>query len=128
MTETTTKYELRAITATDLTAITSILDKIGFAEIKPLITATIKEFSGAEDKDDMQMKLGLSIGLDIGGIILANYDKCADTLIKWLADVAGMEKKAVEKLSLADFAELLFAVIKKDDFKDFFTVVSKLFK
>ena len=134
MTETT--YNFRKITAKDMTAITVILNKIGFAEIKPLITSTINEFNRKKEKDkkdkkekeDMQMALGISIGLDVGSIILANYEKCADTLIEWLADVAGMEKKAVETLSLADFTELLFAVIQTEDFKDFFSVVSKLFK
>lgn len=122
------EYNLRALNVKDLTAITLILNRIGFAELKPLIAATIKEVNAAGNKEDIHMKVGFSIGLDVGNIVLANYEKCADVLIEWLGDVAGMEKQAIEELSLADFAELLFAVFRKDDFKDFFTVVSSLFK
>ncbi len=43
-------------------------------------------------------------------------------------NLSGMNFNDVKKLPLADFTEMIIALVQKEDFKDFISVVSKLMK
>ena len=115
-----TTYELRPLEAKDIAPMASILSKIGVKEFKDCFPTDIKT-------KDMEA-VGMSVAFEMGGIILANYEKCQDDIFKFMASLSGLDKEAVEKLPLATFAEMVVDVVKKDEFKDFFSVVSKLLK
>ena len=111
---------LRPLEAKDIAPMASILSKIGVKQFKDCFPTDVKT-------KDMEA-VGISVAFEIAGIILANYEKCQDDIFKFLASLSGMTKEEVEKLSLATFMEMVVALVQKDEFKDFFSVVSKLLK
>ena len=122
--ETTTKYELRMLGARDIAPVATILSKIGLKEIKKCFNPEELKEVGKGNAE----AVGLTIAFEIASVVLANYAKCQDDIFKFLASLSGMDKKHIEDLPLDTFAEMLIDVVKKEEFGDFFKVVSKLFK
>lgn len=117
-----TTFELRKLEAKDIAPMASIINKIGWKEFK---TA----FQSVEGKDMTDLTaLGMTVAFDIVGVVLANYEKCQQDVFSFLSSLSGLKPKQIESLSPAEFAEMVIAVVQKEEFKDFFTVVSKLFK
>ena len=124
--ETTNNYELRKLEAKDIAPMASIINKIGWKQFKE----TFKQSDIKADKDGMidLTALGMAVGFDIVGIVMANYEKCQADIFGFLASLSGLKVKQIESLSPAEFAEMVIDVVQKEEFKDFFMVVSKLFK
>ena len=61
-------------------------------------------------------------------VIFKNLPKCEDDIIQMLSNTSNLTVAQVKKLSLAEFTEMVIDFIKKEEFKDFIKVVSKLFK
>lgn len=61
------------------------------------------------------------------GIVLGNLPKCESDIYSFLADLSGKKSKEISELDMSEFAEMIKEVLAKDEFKDFFTVVSKYF-
>jgi hypothetical protein len=72
--------------------------------------------------------VGLSVAVDMAGVILSNVHKCKDDIYQLLAQLSGMQKKDIAALPMQVFIEMIIAVVRKDEFKDFFKGVTKLFK
>lgn len=118
----TTKFELRKLEAKDIAPMASIITKMGWKEFK---TA----FQSVDPKDmESPEALGMAMAFDMAGIVLANYEKCQSDVFSFLSSLSGMKVKQIESLPPADFAAMVIAVVQKEEFKDFFTVVSTLFK
>lgn len=117
------KFELRPLCSDDIFPMATVIGKIGF-----------REFKGCFENLDIKgenvnlEKIGVSVFMDIGGIILKNLPSCKDEIYFLLASVSGLTQNEIAKLSIADFAELLIEFVQKPDFSDFFKVVSRLFK
>ena len=134
MTETTTKpYELRKLNAKDISPMTTIITKIGYKEFKgclenpafqQMVTATTK----GKTNDKAVVSVGITLAVDIAGIILEHYSKCQDDLFKFLASLTGKDVSEIEDLPIDTFAEMIIDVVQKEEFVSFFSVVSKLFK
>ena len=122
-------YSLRNLEAKDIAPMASILYKIGIKEIKGCFNPEdIKELTDGKTAEDAIAAVGISVVFDIAGVILGNYEKCQNDIFRFLASLSGMDIKQVESLPLDTFAEMVIDVVKKEEFKDFMTVVSKLFK
>lgn len=121
MSETT--FELRKLEAKDIAPMASILTKIGMKEFKDCFTAD--DLKGMTEDAEA---VGMAIMFDIAGVILSNYEKAQTDIFKFLSSLSGMEVKAVEEMALETFAEMVIQVVQKEEFKSFFSVVSKLFK
>lgn len=150
MSETTMNkpYTLRALTAEDIFPMINIVRKIGLHEIKNILNEeTVNKIVGnvvgmvskqrstadenGDDNTNSMAAIGVSVLptlLDVADIVLGNVSKCETDLYKFLASLSGLAVDDIKKLSLADFAEMILDVVQKDDFKDFFKVVSKRFK
>lgn len=125
------EYTLRKLKATDLFSFVSLLNKIGFKEFKTIfendnVKNTISKMQGNKGAD-VATSVGISVAIEIGGIILANIPNCENDLYAILASLSGFKEKEVKELSPATFAQMILDVIQKDDFKDFFKVVLKSF-
>ena len=118
----TTTFELRKLEAKDIAPMASIINNIGWKQFKEVFQST--DTKGMTD----MTALGMTVAFDIVGIVLANYEKCQSDVFSFLASLSGLKVKQIESLSPAEFAEMVIAVVQKEEFKDFFTVVSKLFK
>lgn len=118
----TTTFELRKLEAKDIAPMASIINRIGWKQFKAV-------FQSDDGKDMTDLTaLGMTVAFDIVGIVLANYEWVQQDVFRFLSSLSGLEVKQIESLSPAEFAEMVIAVVQKEEFKDFFTVVSKLFK
>lgn len=128
------KFELRELKSADLFPMFGILSKIGFKELKDSLSVdTIKTMvdsvnGKAEDSDTQTTILGFGIIMEVVEVIMKNLPKCEKEIYSFLAGVSGMTAKEIADLDMVTFTEIVIAVIQKDEFKDFFRVVSGLFK
>ena len=123
------KYTLRKLEAKDIAPMASILSKIGLKEVKNCFSPDdMKAIAGGEGGIEAVGAVGVSVAFEIAGVILGNYERCQNDVFSFLASLSGMDIKQIESLPLGTFTEMVFDVVKKEEFKDFMKVVSKLFK
>ena len=123
------KYTLRKLEAKDIAPMASILSKIGLKEVKNCFSPDdMKAIAGGDGSIEAVGAVGVSVAFEIAGVILSNYERCQNDVFSFLASLSGMDKKQIEALPLDTFAEIVIDVVKKEDFRDFMKVVSKLFK
>ena len=121
------KIELRKLEAKDIAPVVSILSKIGLKEIKECFNpADLQEL--AKSGEEAATAAGLTVFTELAGVIFGNYEKCQDDIFRFLASLSGKSKEEIASLPMDSFAEMVIEVIKKEEFKDFFSVVAKLFK
>ena len=114
------KYELRPLVASDMGAICKIITAIGVRQFKDCFKLDDFKKGNAEE-------LGFNILFDIVGIILANFPKAEEEIQTFLASVSGKKITDIKKMPIADYGEMIMDVVTKEDFKDFFERVMKLF-
>ena len=112
-------YELRRLSSKDIFPMAKIISKIG-----------VKEFSAAFNGVDVTAgnvaAVGFTVFMDIAGIIFENLNSCEKEIYSFLSDLSGVGVKDLQELSIADFAQMVIDLVQKEEFKDFFKVVSKL--
>lgn len=136
MSETNIKpYEFRTLGAEDIFPMFNIINKIGITEIKTFIEGggmkdVLSAFiTGDDNKDENSVtKLGISVFFELASIILRNLPKCENDVFQLLSSTSNLSVDEVRKLDLATFTEMIIDFVKKEEFKDFIKVVSKLFK
>lgn len=130
-------FELRKLKSDDMFLMFSILSKIGFNDIKQTFTPDkLKEIlfvfkqenEEKEDIIDMGTALGFGVVMDVSEIIFRNLPSCKTEIYSFLASLSGMTAEQIADLDMVTFTEMVIAVVQKEDFKDFFKVVAKLFK
>lgn len=121
-------YEMRKLNAKDLFKIANILNKIGIGKLKEVIDIDrVTAMANAKtdvDKNTLASAIGTNVIFDVVGLIVSNLEKVEKDLFVFLADVIGTDVKKVETMDINDFMDLLVAIIKKDEFKDFFKRLS----
>lgn len=132
------EFELRTLKSDDLFPMFGILSKIGFKDLKEIITPDkIKDMKSMisqkddEDEDentDVTTMLGVSVVMEVVSIIMKNLPSCKNEIYTFLSGLSGMTVKEIGNLDMVTFTEMIVAVVQKQEFKDFFKVVSKLFK
>ncbi len=126
-------FELRQLTADDIFPMFQIISKIGVREFKSCFeseevrNAIMDMASGAKDQGKVNA-IGLTVAVDIAGVIISNLYKCKDDIYQLLSQLSGMKTKEIAALPAATFMEMVVSVIKKEEFKDFFQGVTKLLK
>ena len=118
--ENTNSYELRPLVASDMGAICKIINAIGIRQFKEC-------FKLEDFKEGNAEQIGFSVVFDIAGIIVANIPKAEEEIQSFLASVTGMKVSEIKKMPFADYGELVIEVVMKEDFRDFFKRVMKLF-
>lgn len=126
-------FELRQLTAEDIFPMFQIISKIGVREFKSCFeseevrNAIMGMVSGAKDQAKLNA-IGLTVAVDIAGVIISNLYKCKDDIYQLLSQLSGMKTKEIASLPMPTFLEMIIAVVKKEEFKDFFQGVTKLLK
>lgn len=118
--EDTKNYELRPLVASDMGAICKIISAIGIRQFKECFK--IEDF-----KEGNAEQVGFGVVFDIAGIIISNIPKAEKEIMAFLSSVTGWKVCVLEAMPIADYGELIIEVVTKDDFKDFFKRVMKLF-
>lgn len=126
------KYKLKKFTSKHIFLMFKLLSNIGFKDFKKAfesdeIKGKIKKASKNERAELFQI-VGIEAAMGILDIILSNLDKCEKDLYKLLAAVSNLNEDEIMELSGADFASMIIDFVQKEDFMDFFKVVSRLFK
>lgn len=126
-------YEIRPLVATDMGAICKIITAIGIRQFKECFK--VEDFKGGKDgKDGKDGKggksveeIGFGVVFDIAGIVIANIPKAEEDIQTFVASVTGLSLMEVKGLPFADYGELIVKIVSKEDFRDFFSRVMKLF-
>lgn len=137
-------YELRGLEADDLFIMVNIISKIGLKEFKGCfesdeVKAAIKtmferkknaddDSKKAETDDDSFVSVGISVALDIAVILMANIGKCKNDIYALLANLSGMKEKEIAKLPIKTFTGMVYDLVKKEEFADFFLDAVKFLK
>ena len=126
------KFELRELKSQDIFPMMKILGNIGMDELKDIVSgenikSLITTTNANEKNEDVATVLGFNLVLEIAGVVMNNLPKCEKDIYKFLGGLSGMTEKQIADLPMVTFAEMIMAVIDKDEFKDFFKVVSRLF-
>lgn len=126
-------YTFRRLNSKDTFLMFRILSKIGLQELlESFDEKTIKQItalSGAgADKETASNMFGLSIVLNVANAIINNIPKCEDEIFQMLSNTSNLSIEQVQELDFVVFAQMIIDFIKKEEFKDFFMVVSGLFK
>jgi hypothetical protein len=131
-------YEFRRLQSKDIFLMTKIISKIGLSEFaalyqkgsaKDAISALIsKKASEKAKKDDDFISIGIEIAMELAEVVLTNMNKCENEIYQLLSNVSNLSVKEVETLDAVIFLEMIIDFVKKDEFKDFFKVVSRLSK
>ena len=124
-------YNFRPLEASDMFVMSKIIGAIGvneFAacfdkgEFMGMISAMTKD--GGKDSASMA---GTVVFLEIANVIFKNLPKCEDDIYLLLANVSGTTASKIRKLDFLTFTEMLIDFVKKEEFRDFIKVVSRLF-
>jgi hypothetical protein len=132
-------YTFRKLGAEDVFLMVSIISKIGIKEFKTFFEGgdfknilskfTEEAREKADETDEASVTaLGASIFLELATTVICNLPKAENEIFQMLSNTSNLSVKEVRKLGLADFTEMIVDFFKKDEFKDFIKVVSKLFK
>ena len=128
------KFELRGLKSDDMFPMFGILSKIGFKDLKNSLTPDrVAELTSAFQKQDgsdadMSTYLGFNIMVEAVEIIMKNLPSCKMEIYTLLSSLSGMTVKQIADLDMVTFTEMIIAVVQKEEFKDFFKVVAKMFK
>lgn len=124
-------YPLRKLSSKDVFIFSTILKQIGYAELKECFhSAEIRKLiakmpgasAGAIDE------IGLSIMLDISTVVISNLASAEESIYQLLSNLSGKTKTEIANLDAEVFMAMIVDVFKQDGFRNFFKVVSKLFK
>lgn len=122
-------YEFRKLNSTDIFPMAALINKIGIRRFKEAFqNDDFKNALTDENSDDALEKLGMGVVFDIVGIILEALPSCKDDIYNMLTSVSSTEREELEKMTPADFFEMIVDFIKKPELADFMKVASKLFK
>ena len=130
MSETTTnKYTLRSLQSKDVFPMFKIISKIGIKEFKDCFaSADVQKLISGKGKEADVKAVGAAVMLEMASVVISHVAECEQDIYLFLSNLSGMSKKELEELDMVTFFEMIVDVFKKEEFKDFIGVVSKLFK
>lgn len=125
-------YTLRHLTAADTFPMMKILRKVGVKEFKECFSADdvkelireAKEKGAAVDTG----RVGMTVALNAAQYLMERLPDCEKEIFAFLAGLSGMKPDEIAALPLGVFADMLVDVFKDEEFSDFFTAASRLFK
>mgnify|MGYP003278487556 CR=1 FL=1 len=125
-------YMLRNLAAKDVFPMVKIISKIGInEEIKKLVSAISTDDEAKEEdsgeKDGMTV-IGISVALNIANTLLGHLGDCEQEIYAFLCGLSGKSKEELMEMPMNTFLEMVVDVFKKEEFRGFIGVVSKLVK
>lgn len=133
-------YKFRLLGAPDVFLMAKIIKAIGINEfmaalngdsLKGIVKAfKAKQEGGGADNSDMLAYMGAIAGsLEIANVIIGNLPRCENEIYHLLANTSNLTVDEIKAPGNAVmFFEMVIDFIKKEEFRDFIKVVSKLFK
>lgn len=119
------KYTLRKLCADDMFVMFRIISKIGIKDLrKCLAAADVKAALSGKDVNTV----GVAVAFEVAAVLMEHLPDCKKEIYTLLERLSGMKEKELAELDMATFTQMIIDVIRKEEFKDFFTAVSKSFK
>ena len=129
-------YTFRPLGAPDIFLMSKIIKKIGIKEfkacfesegIRSLIQGAMME-AKQEGRDSEFISAGVGIALEVADVILGNLPKCENDIYQMLSETSNLTVEEIKAPGNAVmFLEMVIDFIKKEEFRDFIKVVSRLF-
>lgn len=128
--ETTNKIILRDLKSADMFPMFRIISKIGINEFRQCFesSAIMDAINSDNGNDSTVANIGFAVLLDIAGVICSHISDAEKDIFSLMASLADMKVEDIASLDMVTFTELVVDLIRKEQFKDFIKVVSKLFK
>lgn len=124
-------YTFRKLNSTDLFLMFKIIGKIGINEFTACFDGEtmnrMLQMAKGKAKEETVSLVGLSVILDIAGVICTNIPKCEAEIYQMLSNTSDLTVEEIKEMDMVVFAEMVIDFVKKDEFKDFIKVASKLF-
>ncbi len=122
-------YALRALEAKDVFLMSKIIGSIGIHEMKGCFQSdAVQGLMQGKQDDALLSSVGAAVVLEAANVILNHLPACEKDLYAFLASLSGLDKKEIESMPMNAFVQMVVDVIKKEEFRDFIKVVSRLFK
>lgn len=119
------EYTLRKLCADDMFVMFRIVSKIGIKDLrKCLAAADVKAALSGKDVNTV----GVAVAFEVAAVLMEHLPDCKKEIYTLLERLSGMKEKELAELDMATFTQMIIDVIRKEEFKDFFTAVSKSFK
>ena len=126
--------ELRKLQATDLFIIVKIINTLGIKKIKESIS--IDEIKNAREKikednsnkNEVYKEIGTNVIMSIVDVVIENIPLIEQDLFNFIGNLASVKSEEIAKMDIGDFMDLLIAIVKKEEFKDFFGRALRLTK
>ena len=135
-------YTFRRLSSPDVFPMFKIISLIGVNEftacfekdgIKKLIASMTGKNEGVnesenEEQFDATSVVGISVILEVANVIFGNLSKCESYIYQLLSQTSNLSVEEIKSMDMIVFTEMVIDFIKKEEFKDFIKVVSRLFK
>lgn len=130
-------YTFRLLGAPDIFLMSKIISKIGIKEfktcfesdgIKNLVQNMMVDKAQKDSDETNIISVGAEVALELASVILTNLPKCESDIYQILSQTSNLSVEEIKAPGNAVmFLEMVIDFIKKEEFRDFIGVVSKLF-
>ena len=117
-------YTLRKLCADDMFIIFRIISKIGMKDVRKCMAAADVK-AAMKDKD--VNSIGIAVAFEIASVLMEHLPDCKKEIYTFLESLSGMKAKDIAELDMVTFTQMIIDVIRKEEFRDFFTAVTKSF-
>lgn len=122
-------WEFRKLNSRDIFPMMKIINKIGLNEFTTCLESdSVKAIISGGQNDGNASIVGLSVILEIANVVAGNLPKCEQDIFDMLANTSNLPKKQIMELELVEFFEMVVDFVKKEEFRDFVKVASRLLK
>lgn len=131
----TKPYVFRKLTAVDIAPMCKVISKIGINEFgKCFGTDSVKNIinkstnSKTDNIEKNSAAIGFQVIIEIANVIISHIPNCENEIFALFSGVTGLSIDTIKDFDIATFTQMLIDFVQKEEFKDFFGVVSKLLK
>lgn len=123
-------YTFRKLGAMDIAPMCKVISKIGINEFAKCFDsqAIVDLVKSKGDVKNLPDLAGVQVMLDVVNTIVTHLPDAEKDIFNLLASVSGLKVEVIRAFDLATFTNMVIDFVKKEEFKDFIGVVSKLFK
>lgn len=123
-------YEIKPFKTTDIFSAVKLIKKFGIEEVKNL-TKNIEFANITDKKGDINVdRLGYELAMPIIELIVNHLGDCENEIYQFLEGTSNLTKEQIKSMKATEFIKFMQDYIKfqKDDFSDFFSLVSQSLK
>lgn len=124
-------YVFRRLNASDVAPMCKVIRKFGINEFVNCFTSEGVQNLIAKSQQDKTVNIetvaGLQVIVEMANIIISHIPDCEAEIFAFFAGVTGLKVAEIKAFELSTFAEMVIKFLRKEELRDFFKVVSKLF-